>query len=277
MNKKQIIVVSIALLSATIAGIGFTKYAPKSRTNVAQDIAPLQTEVFAQNCLNQLQNDTSEIAAEFSKNLVERENNMWSDITNKTGINRTLCKKQTQEYNAYFKKDNRKAVQSHKNKLSQETIKKIQAIVEECGLSNIELHLVADNAKTSPAAADTNVLYVTENLFNNLSTLEQKFVIGHELGHIVYQDTAEQSALEDMVPNRSKHTDLLSAISRFREERADVFAMNQGCDYRKGAIEFAQNYHNKYGVQTANTHPKFIQRLTTAQAVDELYQAVQIA
>lgn len=275
MTIKNIITITSVLL--VFAAVGYGVYSTLTQKN-EPNFAPLAIELCASELLkSEATLHHNDIQQQLTQTLKAQEMALWQDITQETGIDKATCDKRAREYQTYFGKENRAASKATTEMLSSDVAHFVKGIIQECGLDKLEIHLLPDQMKTSPAAADTNLLYITESLFNDLSDNEKKFVIAHELGHIINQDVAHQSALDTLAKERGLSKKILSAVNRFREERADLFAITQGEDYRKGAIEFAHNYHTKYGIQTADTHPKFIQRLSAAQTIDTLYQSVATA
>jgi Zn-dependent protease with chaperone function len=271
--QKNILILIIG--AAVIAALCYMTYMRLSTHG--EQIAPLATELCATKLMQSATNlNEIEVQTELVQTLAEKEVSLWNDIAEKTGVTKAMCDKLAGEYQKQFARENRTEIKktASEKHLSPELVQKVKAIVNDCGIT-AELHIVAGKMKVSPAAADTNLLYVSEPVFTKLSDAEQRFVIAHELGHIVNRDTAHQSALEALIQEECENrASFITAINRLREERADLFAINQGPQYRQGAIEFAQKSHKKYGTETADTHPKYIQRLSAAQTVDTLYRSL---
>jgi Peptidase family M48 len=158
--------------------------------------------------------------------------------------------------------------------VSAKTKEFVQGILKECGINPSTITVVGYN-DGSPAAATERVIYVNENVFWNLSPAARKFVVGHEIQHIVHGDNSARYTLETILnadtealakKHRKPDGHALLYYSRFKERRADVTTALKGPEWAEGYLTFAQEQLKK-GDTPGVTHPKYSARVELAQRI----------
>jgi hypothetical protein len=157
--------------------------------------------------------------------------------------------------------------------LSDEIKNIIITILNDFGVDPDTIRILPFNHK-SPAAALATVIFINEELFKKLSPCAQKFVIAHELHHILYKDWLAQEALAailktDAYPQEKNNP--VNELFRFHEYRADIYAALKNREYAQGYIEFITEMIKIMGENAGITHPKCSQRLALAHQILAAY------
>lgn len=119
----------------------------------------------------------------------------------------------------------------------------------------------------SEAATDADTIFINEQLFKQLPKKACKFVIGHEMQHLKYNDSIGRIVLEDMLQEckAPKTEALLDSFIRFQETRADISAALKNEEYAQSYCAF-MDYVIKLGNTLENPeYPTNQQRLRLAQ------------
>ena len=159
--------------------------------------------------------------------------------------------------------------------ISAQTKQFVQNIMKECGLNLNTITITGFNVG-SPAAATERVIYVNEAMFSALSPAAKKFVVGHEIQHILHGDNSARYTIElmanadteDMARKyRKPNGHPLLYYSRFKERRADVKTALMGPEWAQGYLAFAKERLEKQGNTPGVTHPSHSDRFALAQRI----------
>lgn len=125
----------------------------------------------------------------------------------------------------------------------------------------------------SPAASTDNTILIDEKACSNYPELVLRFILGHELQHILYNDYL-MSYILWVLSNQKKDTSeklekALAFYARFTEERADLLASLQNQKYAQGFLEFTKMTLKQDGdsAEVEKTHPGNAKRLQVAQNI----------
>lgn len=138
-------------------------------------------------------------------------------------------------------------------------------------LSNMDLISTKD-PNQSPAVASINAIYVDEDAVLQFTDDAIKFIIAHEIQHILNQDSyglyaVDQALKERQIELQKDDPEFVSnQFSRFNETRADINAATAHPEIAHGYIEFTQEVI-KQGRRQKKTHPKHEDRLALAQEI----------
>ena len=156
--------------------------------------------------------------------------------------------------------------------ISTETTQFVHGIMQEHGVDPAKVTLVGFN-DISPAAATEKVIYINEPEFNNYSQAARRFVIGHELQHILHKDNSSRYTLELMC-NGAKAEEMgdnkdhpLCQYNRLKEKRADVKTATRSLDWAESYLAFAQEWYKRAGEHPGITHPKNVDRIALAKDI----------
>ena len=220
----------------------------------------------------------------YTQELEHEHEKVWQEFTN-IGISKQRYQQARKNlYQKYLRSD----VPFTDKKVSAQTERFVKAVMKECGLDQNKVRICGYSDR-SPAAATERVIYVNEEVFSNMSQSAKRFVIGHEIQHILHGDNSARYILEtlagneteELAPKKPNHP--LLQYSRFKERRADVKTALQGPDWAEAYLSFAKERLEKVGDTPGVTHPKHSDRLTLAQAIhdhmqnDQRYGTVQAA
>lgn len=153
--------------------------------------------------------------------------------------------------------------------ISPETRTFVQGILKEFGIDPKEITLVGWK-DISPAGASEKVMYINQEELNKYSDRAKRFVIGHEIQHILHQDNFSRYTLELMLNNQvekmgQQKDHPLCQFNRFKETRADVKTALKGKEWAEGYLEFTKVFHKRAGNNPGITHPLIQDRIALAQ------------
>ncbi len=155
----------------------------------------------------------------------------------------------------------------------------IQDIIKKTALDPESIGIIHDKNQDSEASSDENTIYLNEKLFSNLSQAAQRFIIAHELQHILFQDSKHYTKLAKRIgisaeelSDRGNLDHPLCHYSRFLEKRADLYAALMSPEYAQDYLTCTQEQLHQLGDDPFNgTHPTRSERVTLAQrAVNEI-------
>lgn len=204
----------------------------------------------------------------YTQKLDHEQEKVWQEF-NKIGIDKHRYQHARKHlYQKYIRSD----IPCSNKKVSPKTEQFVKKVMKECGLNANSVKIVGYN-DLSPAAATERIIYVNEQIFSKMSESAQRFVIGHEIQHILHGDNSDRYILETLAghetealaPKKPNHP--LLQYSRFKERRADIKTALQGPDWAESYRAFAQERLEKVGDTPGVTHPKHSERLQLANAI----------
>lgn len=198
----------------------------------------------------------------YQNKLKAHEHRVWQKL-NGIGITKKTCDALRDKY-----ADTQKPVIS--KKISKKTVALIHDVLKFFNLDPQKIAIV-DYQDPSPAATSNSTIYICEPLFNKLSEASQRFVIGHEIHHMMHGDSILCSCFHDLLddndPNLSSKNHPFNEHSRFREFRADIETAIASPEYAQGYIEFMKETIKLSGHNPGITHPKHTERLALAEKI----------
>jgi hypothetical protein len=269
--KKNISIFTIMiLLVGSVAAYKYRSYLTDQQ---------LKSEILARQLVSTHQKNLTPtiIKQAYKKAFDEREQKIRKEIAVKTGIVLESWMKYKEECKIVFNNQEFYDFNNNNNRtgstISEKTKRTIHAIMRQLGINPNSIYLISADMKHSAAAAGSRSIYIDENLFNKKTTFKKKFTIAHELTHLRFQDGAEQEALELVLKElhgtlSQTDKELINTLSRFHEERADIYALLSGKEYREGALASFMEWKIINGNRPASTHPTFVQREAVARAVE---------
>jgi hypothetical protein len=208
---------------------------------------------------------------DFQTLLDNEETLVWQEIERASGMSKKqiIALKSEKSWQKYYAEDikNLKEKKQSDQTISPKTMQFIKQMFDLCGLDSNKVEIVSSNG-FSPAAATDIVLFINPEKFDALSPNIQKFVLVHEMSHIINQDHSTRFILEDMQENQKDNERLEHAINHikyFSETRADVFAILQGQEFAQGQIEFMEQCLKLHGNKPGRSHPSNGERLAMGQ------------
>lgn len=206
----------------------------------------------------------------FSAEIKEEEKAVWSQLKTIGVTPERFAEEKKRLHSQYLRSD----IPFTTKAVSAQTKQFVQGILKECGVNPNTITIVGYN-DGSPAAATERVIYVNEDAFWKLSQAARKFVVGHEIQHIVHGDNSARYTLEIMTnadtealarKHRKPDGHALLYYSRFKERRADITAALKGPEWAEGYLTFAKEQLKK-GDTPGVTHPKYSDRVELAQRI----------
>jgi hypothetical protein len=132
----------------------------------------------------------------------------------------------------------------------------------------------------SPAYSNDMELIIEMNLFPEFAQPVQKFIIAHELQHILQADCAQLRAIKKRVNQNymsPSQTKLFESYNKFQEKRADFKAALQGIEWAQGYLAFAQEGLKRCKSGAGNLHPTWQERVAWAQDIVDHMQNIKTA
>lgn len=153
--------------------------------------------------------------------------------------------------------------------LSEETIQLIFDIFHDFKIDKRTIALAQYNDPYCPAAVEHNTLFVDETLLKQYSKKAQRFIIAHEIQHIVHKDVILGTFAEQQLPRNgtNDYNHPMNRLRRFQERRADYMAITKAPCYAEGQIEFLEHYLKEFGAGNGVAHPKATTRLAYAKDI----------
>ncbi|MBI2774958.1 M48 family metalloprotease [Candidatus Dependentiae bacterium] len=143
-----------------------------------------------------------------------------------------------------------------------------QEVLNDFGVDKNEIFFTR-TTKSAPAFTSGKTIHIHEEEMKTLSKQEQKFVIGHELHHIMNQDSDLHTVIQNEADIKKGNGSIdcpLNTHCRFCEFRADIETALKNNEYAQGYKEFIQHYLIDNGrYDSGITHPKHKDRLALAE------------
>jgi len=208
--------------------------------------------------------------------LTQEETALWKDVENLTGISFDECKTLRAEFQQAHDKESADLIkQLSLNKDVSPHIKEIiESVVRDLGCQPLEII-----SCEYPVAAATHgpVVFVNEEIFNTMSTLAQKFVVGHEIIHILLQDDETRFVFKNkgFFTNEKSLEYAMNKLYRFQELRADMLAALTNADYAQGYNEYVHNALSRRDGEeiTELFYPTYALRQTTSEKIQKILVA----
>ncbi|MGE0206482.1 MAG: hypothetical protein AB7R69_01390 [Candidatus Babeliales bacterium] len=131
----------------------------------------------------------------------------------------------------------------------------------------------------SPASTNSaGQLLIEMNIFPTLPVSVQRFIIAHELHHILHNDFEETRALNKTLNQKhvsGKAQALLDEYGRFQEKRADVAAALRGAEWAQGYLDFAHEGIKRCAQDPGISHPTYKERAALAQTIIDHMHGLQ--
>jgi hypothetical protein len=207
-----------------------------------------------------------------TNSLEKREDDIWDLITTTTGITKEECTQlKNRQANECIKRVKRIAF-LQKKVLSKKTISLIEELLKQNEIDPISISLLEYNNPESAVAASISSLYINGALLEHYDEDMKKYVIQHEISHLIHEDPAMQYALERLLEKDALASQIKTAFSRFCEERADIETFLCGIDFVKGGLTLLEQQANIYGKNTtSSTHPSFEERTLLAKKIGRIF------
>jgi hypothetical protein len=217
--------------------------------------------------------EISSFTTETIQKLEQQEAALWQKL-NLIGITQKECEK-IEKISANTLDCNEK---SSGKSLSEKTFKVIFSVLKDLGIDPNTIRILSTNDHAAASALET-VLFINEQLLNELSQPAQKFVIAHELFHIINKDALRTYSLSKLAgkdPQELFRTidNPVSEYFRFQEQRADTQAASINKDYAQGYVDL-MHYLIAINLNSIAIYPKNEDRLKVAQDILASYEKSQ--
>lgn len=201
---------------------------------------------------------------------------IWKDVKKLTGISSDECKKLITEFQKAHNEET--ATLRTQLKLSKEIspqIKKIiDGVVKDLGCQPLEII----NCEYPVAAATHGpIVFVNEEIFSTMSLSAQKFVVAHEIIHILLKDDEMRFVLKNknFFTNDESLDYAINKLYRFQELRADMLAALTSANYAQGYNEYVHNALSRREGQeiTEPFYPTYALRKDTSEKIQQVFVA----
>ena len=203
--------------------------------------------------------------------LKREEEQVWQEIEHALGIakEQIIAIKKEQNWQKNYADEMKILIdKKHSDQsISRKNMELIEQMMHLCGLDPKKINIVSSNG-FSPAATTDTTLFINEEKINALSPSVQKFILVHEMSHIINRDHSTRCILEDLQEDQKDNTHLEHAINHikyFSETKADVFAILHGQEFAQGQIDFMEQCLKLHGNKPGRSHPSNGERLAMGQ------------
>ncbi len=273
-NNKNIILIIAAIIGIVPAIIFNTKnrttaITPNLIATIQLDKHITKNDYYTDISPNQNKGDKEAYLAW----LKQEEEALWKDVTTLTNVTFDACKTLRQEFQEAHDKETAELKQqlSLGKEVAPHIREVIESVVRDLGCQPLEII-----SCEYPVAAATHgpVVFVNEEIFNTMSTLAQKFVVAHEIIHILLQDDETRFVFKNkgFFTNDSSLDYAMNKLYRFQELRADMLAALTNTDYARGYNEYVHNALSRRDGEeiTELFYPTYALRQTTSEKIEQL-------
>lgn len=198
---------------------------------------------------------------------------LWEKLE-KYGITPDRIEKLIQEHQEFYQKEIKKYEKQMccKEPLSAPLLKVVDEVLADFGFKSNEINILSYTFE-SPAASHEHGLFINEAILGEFSLKAQRFLIAHELIHILHNDSIRAFVIELYARKNPAQSlsDLLIEYSQYCEKRADICASLKSPQYAQGYLDFmnavlADEQADTYQ-DAAPSHPQDRERLEIAQNI----------
>lgn len=201
----------------------------------------------------------------FSTYLKKREDEVWQELE-KLGITKQKLKDaRSQYYQDYVKAD----MPPSKKKVDEEVKRLILDVFQEFDADHKKIQIIS-HPILAPIATTDKIILVNEEILKKLSEKAQRFVIAHEIQHIINQDSSTDYLVDKLLPQEQQVEGFAHPahqFSCFREERADIQTALKSPQWAEYYLTFTQEIMDMWGDTDDQSHPKNSERLELAQNI----------
>lgn len=180
--------------------------------------------------------------------LDNQEKIVWTTLEKVINISKQKCdalkqdKEWIKEYDELVQKMTSKY--NHLKPISEEIYNLVAEVIAEYKL-DLKSITIAPWDELSPAGSTDKTLFINEESFKNMPLLVKKFILAHEVSHIVMKDHSTDFVIAKLkeIKNLSskEFTQAIDIFSQFVEGRADILASLRNTEYAQGHIQFAEH------------------------------------
>lgn len=213
--------------------------------------------------------------------LQTQEKALWDEFSQKGITHKQLKKLKKKNKNLYTK-----SMEAYEKEmcsptpLSPATISLINTVLSDFGFKKNKVKILSYTFQSPAASHDGKALLINEEIFTQFSLVAQKFLVAHELIHIMNQDSITEFCINQYANQNPSidFKDLLERYSRYCEIRADFYAASKSAEYAQGYLAFMREVlvdeETEFYAQPLPTHPDDHERLHLAQNITDHYQRV---
>lgn len=168
-----------------------------------------------------------------------------------------------------YKKDFENAIQIKEDKSVALPIQELVIeILKEFKLNPNEIKIVSFD-HPAPAASCQGAIFINEQRFLRHNPESQRFMIGHEIQHLLSNDSFKDFVINKLIENRdiAEKATILSNYSKIIEQIADNKTALTSPQWAQCYLQFMQESVAQDGNQTKTIHPQHSERLQIAQAI----------
>jgi hypothetical protein len=200
---------------------------------------------------------------DYKKQLEQEEARIWSGFE-KVGI----TKDEFEELKEYAQKTIDASFKQEASTISVATINLINTVCKDMNYTK-PFNILSFSDSSTCAQSTSKTLSINEKDFLQLPRDAQKWVIAHEITHMIHLDSINNMVLEKLIVDK-KLTDndqikkLRANYFLMQENRADFTAASINPEYAQGFYSFMQ-FEAKHYIDVINSdHPQIAQRLENA-------------
>lgn len=150
------------------------------------------------------------------------------------------------------------------NRIPTEIVTLVYEVAADFGISDKELSInYDDNNKLGEAWVRGMTIYINPERISAYSEKAQRYIIAHEMSHIVHDDCTWRDAMR----TAKFPQDAIDQIIKVQEINADLYAYTKNKVYAQGGIECYEQDLKWYGNTDHKTHPCNQDRLIMAQNI----------
>ncbi len=202
-----------------------------------------------------------------SAKLQEIDGKIWQELGKLNITKNTLTKKSNQLQRNYLQEI---SVRPTRRRVKESTRQLIYETLREFDLNPEDIHVVSEEMP-SPASSTEVALYINEKTFCKHSTPAQRFIIAHEIQHILNGDSLHDFVLDRVIDEKPLNprmaNKVLNTYSQLVELRADLQAATTNSEWAQRYLIATQETLEQVGDNSSSTHPKNSERLNLARTI----------
>jgi hypothetical protein len=211
--------------------------------------------------LVQKQRDTSTGQTDLKEFLEALEKNAWQHLT-QAGADKKLIDQKIER-----EKKSEHTVKKQVDSLSTAMKEFVHGVLRDFDVNPNSVVLV-NTTQAHPAWTHKRTIYINEPEMRKLASHSQKWLLAHELQHLITQDSIAREILKTTTRLEGRTADCpLNELSRFHELRADINSASKNSDYARGYHACIQELLDAKVKNTGTTHPKLEQRLALSNQI----------
>lgn len=214
-------------------------------------------------------NNTVDQLTDVNAQIDQRETATWQQLAHDTGVTKERCSQIQQQLECtYQARENEQPHQGLQSSgLSQKTITLVQGILTDFNIDSSSVIVMAIDENVPAYSDGHRIICINEEALTAYPNDAQKFIIAHELGHIINRHAIQSDALESALQSHPQAHQYTQKFNKMYEMQADATAIAHSKKYAQAGMSYLTTYLERNGNFESPTHPSAHERLAVAQKI----------